>query len=411
MVKTIIETFDGSQAFFRRVRRSYESPILYFRGAVVGMGLGTGLFLAMAEKDLTTRVWFGIGVGALAFAGVDLLRDSLNAARGRGRVEAARFYVAHALLGGFIGAAIGFYLDASQVSVVVAKFHRYLAAGLPPESFDVYPLVSKWGHLHLGIVTGGVSLLFVEALAGVISWSTAAWLFAINRTFMTAYFQQDAAPIKSFFTRDGLKQLAENMIVVLRWGLWMSPIINSFLRPMGEPTWYNQDGAVRTAMAIVRDATMSPQAFHAWSLQVFIYLLAYDSVRILIWLDHMGLRVATLVNLSFLGMDKLEQRLARALAPAATARCIPEGVKRFTTWGPLLIPYYIPRGNDWDQAWSTAETIRSHSQGGLISALGALPHLEQGFLFAGSVIAGTGASAAIRGSWLAWDRHPFARCR
>ena len=79
-----------------------------------------------------------------------------------------------------------------------------------------------------------MSLLFVEALAGVISWSTAAWLFAINRTFMTAYFQQDAAPIKSFFTRDGLKQLAENMIVVLRWGLWMSPIINSFLRPMGD---------------------------------------------------------------------------------------------------------------------------------------------------------------------------------
>ena len=141
---------------------------------------------------------------------------------------------------------------------------------------------------------------------------------------------------------------------------------------------------------------MSPQAFHAWSLQVFIYLLAYDSVRILIWLDHMGLRVATLVNLSFLGVDKLEQRLARALAPAATARCIPEGVKRFTTWGPLLIPYYIPRGNDWDQAWSAAEAIRSHSQGGLISTLGGLPHLEQGFLFAGSVIAGTGASAAIR---------------
>ena len=302
----------------------------------------------------------------------------------------------HALLGGFIGAAIGFYLDASQVSVVVAKFHRYLAAGLPPEPFDIYPLVSKWGHLHLGVVTGGVSLLFVEALAGVISWSTAAWLFAINRTFMTAYFQQDATPIRSFFTRDGLTQLAENMIVVLRWGLWMSPIINSFLRPMGEPTWYNQDGAVRTAMAIVRDATMTPEAFRAWSLQVFIYLLAYDAVRILIWLDHMGLRVATLVNLSFLGVDKLEQRLARLLAPAATARCIPEGVKRFTTWGPLLIPYYIPRGKDWDQAWSTAEAIRSHSQGGFLSALVALPLREQLFLLAGSVIAATGASAAIR---------------
>ena len=310
----------------------------------------------------------------------------------------------HALLGGCIGAAIGFYLDSSQVSIVVAKFHRYLAAGLPPEPFDIYPLVSKWGHLHLGVVTGGVSLLFVEALAGVISWSTAAWLFAINRTFMTAYFQRDGAPIRSFFTRDGLTQLAENMIVVLRWGLWMSPIINSFLRPMGEPTWYNQDGAVRTAMAIVRDATMAPEAFRAWSLQVFVYLLAYDAVRILIWLDHMGLRVATLVNLSFLGVDKLEQRLARFLAPAATARCIPEGVKRFTTWGPLLIPYYIPRGNDWDHAWSAAEALRSHSQEGLFAALAALPLYEQAFLLAGSVIAGTGISAASRALKVRWGR-------
>ena len=43
------------------------------------------------------------------------------------------------------------------------------------------------------------------------------------------------------------------MIEVLRWGLWMSPIIKSFLRPMGEPTWYNQDGAIRTVSAIVQD--------------------------------------------------------------------------------------------------------------------------------------------------------------
>ena len=97
-------------------------------------------------------------------------------------------------------------------------------------------------------------------------------------------------------------------------------------------------------------------------------------MRILIWLDHMGLRVATLVNLSFLGMDKLEQRLARFLAPAATARCIPEGVKRFTTWAPLLIPFYIPRGQDWDYAWSQAEAIaRAAPSGGLLATLVALP--------------------------------------
>src|SRR5262249_20694839 len=122
----------------------------------------------------------------------------------------------------------------------------------------------------------------------------------------------------------------------------------------------------------------------------------YDAVRILIWLDHMGLRVATLVNLSFLGVDRLEQRLARVLAPAATARCIPEGVKRFTTWGPLLIPYYIPRAKDWDQAWSTAEAIRSHSQGGFLSALTSLPLHEQSILLAGAVVAATAVFGSIR---------------
>ena len=40
MVKTIIETFDGSQAFFRRVGKSYRNPTLYLRGAVVGLGPG-----------------------------------------------------------------------------------------------------------------------------------------------------------------------------------------------------------------------------------------------------------------------------------------------------------------------------------------------------------------------------------
>ena len=37
---------------------------------------------------------------------------------------------------------------------------------------------------------------------------------------------------------------------------------------------------------------------------MFIGLLAYDWLRVLIWFDHMGLRVATLVNLSFLGGDR-----------------------------------------------------------------------------------------------------------
>ena len=382
--------------------RNYRDPILCSprRRGRAGPGIRAGP-RRCPRRTCPIRAWFGFGVGASAYAGIDVLRDFFGCRRGAaGGCSLPRYYLVHALLGGFIGAAIGFYLDAAQVSVVVAKFHRYLAAGRPPELFDIYPLVSKWGHLNLGTVTGGVGLLFAEALAGVISWSTAAWLFAINRTFMRAYFWKDATPIRTLFTRDGLIQLGENMIQVLRWGLWMSPIINSFLRPMGEPTWYNQDGAIRTVIAIFRDATMTPEAFRAWSLQVFIYLLAYDAVRILIWLDHMGLRVATLVNLSFLGMDRLEQRLARFLAPAATARCIPEGVKRFTTWGPAPDPLLHPPRQGLGSRLEHGRGDPEPRAGRLLATLVALPSPRE------APAPGRGRSSRARPS-----SRPSAGCR
>jgi len=396
MVKTIIETFDGSQAFFRRVGKSYRRPTLYARGAVVGLGLGCAYALAVAGRAMGERVGFGFVVGLAAFAGVNLIRDALEGARGRGRVGSWRVYFVQALLGGCIGAAFGFYLDAAQVGVVVAKYHSYLVAGGTPERVDVYPLLSKWGFIDLGTITGGVSLLFAEALKGVISWAIPSWLFAINRTFMAAYFRKEAGPIKALFTREGMADLTLSMIGVLRWGLWMSPIINSFLRPTGVPTWYDQDGAVRTVVATYQDLTLGPDAFRAWSLQIFIYLLAYDWVRILIWLDHFGLRVATLVNLSFLGMDRLDERLSRFLGPAATARCIPEAVKRFTTWAPLLLPFYIPRGKDWDVAWSESQAIQNAHPGGMIQALVGLPVPEQGLILMGAVVACTAGFSAAR---------------
>jgi len=396
LVKTIFETFDGSQGFFRRVARSYRDPVLYGRGAVVGLALGVGVVAGVSDWSIPWRAGFGFGFGAASYAGVDFLADTIEATRNRGRVLPARSYLVRGLLGGCIGAAIGFYFDATQVGVVAAKFHRYLGVNTTPERFDVRPFLSKWGLIDLGTQAGGVKLLFDEALAGVISWAVPAWLFAINRTFLAAYFDKEATPIKALFSRVGAAGLTENMIQVLRWGLWMSPIINSFLRPMGEPTWYNQDGAIRTVLATYHDLTMPAGAFRAWSLQVFIYLLAYDSIRVLIWLDHFGLRVATLVNLSFLGMDRLDSRLARFLAPASTARCIPEGVKRFTTWAPLLIPFYIPRGNDWDEAWSRSQTLIGQAGGGPMAALLAMPTIEQALILAGAALACTVVFAVVR---------------
>jgi len=81
-------------------------------------------------------------------------------------------------------------------------------------------------------------------------------------------------------------------------------------------------------------------------------------VRIMIWIDHMGLRV----NLSFLGMDRFDDQAGRLIGPTAESCVIPEGIKRFMTWAPLLIPFSIPAGADWDRAWSTSESIQNASQ-------------------------------------------------
>jgi cyclic beta-1,2-glucan synthetase len=393
LLKTIIETFDGSPNFFRRVAKSYRNPILYLRGIVVGIGVGWAVAAALPNQPTPDRAWFGFLVGVAAFAGVNLLRDCLD-----GRPQSWRVYLVQGLLGGFIGAAIGFYLDAPQVAAVGENFRGYLAVGTEAKPFTENVFLSKWGFISLGNVTGGVSLLFAQSLAGVLTWSIPAWLFALNRTVLLAAFNKEAGPIRGLFTADGVTQLTQNMIEVLRWGLWMSPIIKSFLRPVGDPTWYDQDGAIRTLVATVQDLRLSPDAFRSWSLNVFIALLAYDSVRILIWLDHMGLRVATLVNLSFLGMDRLDSRLSRFLAPAATARCIPEAVKRFTTWAPLLIPFYIPRGAEWDYAWKEHEAIVRKAGPGPLAEFVTLPLAGQLLILAGAVAVATALFAAVR--WL-----------
>ena len=97
-------------------------------------------------------------------------------------------------------------------------------------------------------------------------------------------------------------------------------------------------------MSIGADIGLPHADFRAFSLTIFIGLLAFDWLRVLIWFDHMGLRVATLVNLTFVGGDRLDEAAGRFVGHAARARVIPDGVRRFATWAPLLIPFYIPRG-------------------------------------------------------------------
>ncbi|MFA5143659.1 MAG: hypothetical protein WC522_05800 [Candidatus Omnitrophota bacterium] len=398
--KTIMETFDGSLPFFERTRYSYKDVSLYARGAVVGFGFAYALSKGMVGRPMGDRVLFGFIIGILSSGGVSFLRDVVWAFKGQGRVHTWKLYFVDSIFGAFIGSAAAFYMDALQVPVIVDKFKLYVSSGFQAMEYITYPLINnnKWGNINLGAYTGGVKLLYTESLAGVINWSIAAWLFAINKVFMQAYFEKDKTPIKFFFSKAGFAQLVEHMIYVLRWGLWMSPIIFTGLRMMPDPTWYNQDGAIRTIFATFNNITMSPEGFRQWSLQVFIWIMAFDFFRVLIWMDHMGLRVATLVNLSFLGLDRLDEKLARFIGPAAAQRYIPDAVKRFATWAPLLIPFYIPRGREWDQVWDTSQAMQNAamSRKGMVAVFQDFPALEKILILAGAVILFTAVSFGVR---------------
>ncbi len=366
LMKTIIETFDGSQSFFGRALGSYKDPVLWIRGTVAGLLFSVGLHMDFAMLNTGVRIAYGALAGFAVFGGVSLIRDVVYG------FKSWRYYLVEGGLGAFIGAGLGFYFDSSQLSIITAKVHYYTSFGLDPDAIvaglselrttaphQFTALMSRWGHISLSPAAGGAKMLFNEALMGVIGWGIAAPLFAINKAFLAAIINRDVSSIKRLPTREGVAELVDGTVHVLRWGLWMAPIIFTFLRPMAEATWYNQDGLIRSIFAIVNAFHMDADAFTAWSLTVFSWIIGFGFFQVLIWIDHMGLRVATLVNLSFLGMDKLDERCATFVGKDATARFIPEGVKRFTTWAPLLIPFYLPRGSAWDQVFSAGVALQA----------------------------------------------------
>jgi cyclic beta-1,2-glucan synthetase len=364
LVATIVASADETPPFFGRLIANYRAAPLYLRGIVIGLGAAWALMQLREAGGGERFLWLFL-VGALAFAGVDFVFDAGRVLRGRRqRVQSWRVYFLGALLGGVVGGALGWYFDAPQIAVVVAKFWSYAdlsypAAGRPSQPYIDYALFNKWGSVDLGQVGGGVRLFYDESLSGVINWSLAAPLFSINFFVLAALMRRSLVPLKELFSAHGFEGLVEQAVRVMRWGLWMAPVIYSFLRLAPDPSWYNQDGAIRTVAAIIAYLGLPSESFRNWSLAVFTGLLAYDWLRIIIWFDHMGLRVATLVNLSFLGGDRADEAAARFAGHPARTRFIPEGIRRFATWAPLLIPFYIPRGAEWDKAWSGADAIRA----------------------------------------------------
>ncbi|MGH8728511.1 MAG: GH36-type glycosyl hydrolase domain-containing protein [Burkholderiales bacterium] len=368
LAKTILESFDGCAPFFARFTKAVREPLNYVRGLIAGLGLGLVLSQGLPMLPGGLRFTLGFAIGAAAYAGADALWD-LKSVLGhqRQRMQTWRVYGLGTLLGGFVGGALAWYFDAAQLQAVAEKFVTYAipyfpAGGKATTEYVIYPLFSKWGEIDLGSASGGVKLLYAESLSGVINWSLAAPLFSINLIALTALFKRSLDPLKELFSAAGFATLVEQAVRVLRWGLWMAPIIYTFLRLAADPSWYNQDGAVRSAVASVQSALLPTDDFRNWSLAVFLGLLAYDWLRVLIWFDHMGLRVATLVNLSFVGGDALDEKASRFLGHSARTRCIPEAIRRFLTWAPLLIPFYIPRGGEWNQVWDRAESLQAAPQ-------------------------------------------------
>ena len=360
---TVVGSADGTPPFFGRLRAAYRDPRAPVRGLVVGLGLALAYEADLAAFGGGARFLAMFAVGALSYGGVDLAFDAASVALGeRKRLQSWRLYALGLGLGGIVAGALGWYFDSAQLQVVIAKFWAYAdvnyrQSGRALGDFTTYPIFNKYGAINLGEVAGGVRLFWAESVAGVINWSLAAPLFSINYVLLDAALQRSLRPIKNLVSPQGVEGLVEQGVRVLRWGLWMAPIINSFLRQSPDPSWYNQDGAVRSLVAIGADVSQSPADFRRFSLLMFLGLLAYDWLRILIWFDHMGLRVASLVNLSFLGGDRADEAAARFVGHRGRTRAIPDGIRRFGTWAPLLIPFYIPRGAEWDQAWTGAETL------------------------------------------------------
>ena len=132
LFKAIIETFDGSQSFFRRALRTYREPVLMARGVVVGIAGAVALGVHLPALSTSQRVFFGLAAGALAYAGVSALRDLIYGVRNCGGLKSWRVYLVEGGLGAFVGAAFAFYFDNTQIPVVLDKLNLYNTFGLKP---------------------------------------------------------------------------------------------------------------------------------------------------------------------------------------------------------------------------------------------------------------------------------------
>ena len=144
--RTLIESFDGSAPFFDRLRANAVERTGYARGLVVGCGLALAILVELPLHGSWPRFLFGAAVGALAYAGVDLVRDLRTVRSGeRQYLQIWRVYALGAFLGGITAGAVAWYLDAAQIAAIAAKLAAYATVHGPAPDYIVYPLFSKCG--------------------------------------------------------------------------------------------------------------------------------------------------------------------------------------------------------------------------------------------------------------------------
>ena len=123
----------------------------------------------MSATDTWARAGFGFAVGVAAFAGVSLLRDSAFALQRRGQLP-WRVYLVEAVSAAGSSARPSASTSMPRRSRWWRRSSIATSAPARPAASRLasIPFLSKWGFINLGKVTGGASLLFAEALAGVI---------------------------------------------------------------------------------------------------------------------------------------------------------------------------------------------------------------------------------------------------
>ena len=159
LARTVVESFDGSQPFFRRLSANALDPVNVLRGLVVGAGLGLAAAWALPSlSDASARAsacWSARG----AAGWISSVTSSRSGAAGASVcARVARLHLGAARRG--VGAALGWYLDASPARGRDPQV-RALCGVVPASSvgtarYVIYPLFSKWGAIDLGAASGGV---------------------------------------------------------------------------------------------------------------------------------------------------------------------------------------------------------------------------------------------------------------